>query len=177
MSKYAEPSIKLSPSSIARTPQIIGLRTCRYGPTTTSRRVRSQGASVPSPKRANSRTHLAVRRKPPSQSTTPTPQKRRAAGESSGQRTYHPRPAQTIKAGTTTTTTNGRARIARRCLIMIIVPGPQGNVHRRHNLLVLELELRVARPWLEPSRTPEEQADFATSDQDAGSGPANSGTP
>src|SRR5258705_12447275 len=50
-----------SPSSTAITPEIIGLRTQRYGPDTTSARGGSHGAKVPSPFPANSRRHATNR--------------------------------------------------------------------------------------------------------------------
>ncbi len=53
---------KASPSKITRTPLIIGLRTCRYTPTTTSRRGGSHGASVPRPTvaKCHTVTHTSV---------------------------------------------------------------------------------------------------------------------
>ena len=62
-SSGGDPSSAASPRRMEATPPIIGWRTCRYGPRTTSRDVGSQGASVP---------------RPPSR--TATPSRRRARG-------------------------------------------------------------------------------------------------
>src|SRR6185437_10400277 len=67
-----EPKRAASPSSTPKTAVIIGLRTKRYGPATTSCRVASQAASVPCPIRANSRTVQDHNANPPAISATPT---------------------------------------------------------------------------------------------------------
>src|SRR6267154_3541640 len=119
-----EPRNSVSPRSIVTTPVIIGFRMYKYGPTATSRRVGSHGASVPSPMRAKSETHHAKSANPQRNNTTPEMWAKAAATVPSTQRVSDDDQARSSHRGTITTTTKGRRRIDNKCRRIVIALAP-----------------------------------------------------
>jgi len=112
-----ERSINASPNNTNSTPDIIGLRTYRYGPRTTRWRGGSQGASVPFPSLANRRIDETKSNSPSTSRPSPTICAIRC-GVVVPSASCTPF-VRAIQKGISTATTNGSEAIASTCRIRI----------------------------------------------------------
>jgi hypothetical protein len=106
-----ERSSTASPRRSRKTPRIIGFRTKRYGPYATNRVGGSQGAGVPSPRRAKASTDHSADANPETTAATPSQKVRRDGVENACTQRLA-RKAKIIAAGIRTATGIGRAMIA-----------------------------------------------------------------